>query len=100
MIEKETHPPRQKMKYSYEDFPRWLKLVENHALRDLKLGISAREILSQVFKDLWRFEKSTRKRPIPPRGPAEGGAVAEPPTTQTKTKVKKFWRTYARQTRD
>tara|TARA_Y100000031_G_C7878214_1_gene229511 strand:+ start:66 stop:362 length:297 start_codon:yes stop_codon:yes gene_type:complete len=97
MIERETHPPRQKMKYSYEDFPRWLKLVEKHALRDLKLGISAREILSQVFKDLWRFEKSTRKRPIPPRGPTEGGTGAELPTThfKTKTKNKKPKRFYA-----
>ena len=88
------------MKNSYEKFPRWLELIETHVEREILLGISPWEILNSVMKDLRRFMNSSKKRRHPPGGPAEGGAVAEPPTTQTKTKMKKLWRTYVRQTRD
>jgi hypothetical protein len=100
MIETEKHPPRQKMKNSYEKFPRWLELIETHVELEILLGISPWEILNSVMKDLRRFMNSSKKHRHPPGGRQRGVQLQSPHTTQTKTKMKKLWRTYVRQTRD
>ena len=61
------------MKKSYEDFPRWLELIETRVEREIFLGISPWEILNSVMKDLRRFMNSSKKRRHSPPGGRQRG---------------------------